>query len=233
MRANVGARRPGARGCRSDAAGAPIERSRTDPPNAWWRSSQGSQGTAGPIPAGGRSRPHPRRRDILCQAGGFTAVSDSICEDVTLGRLLVSRGVALGFFEAPGLVSVRMYQGWRATLRNWPRSLPMRDRYFGISGALGLLEVLLVQALPLPLFVALRSRRSSGWPVAVNLALALTRLGVLAGTARAYPARPWSYWLSPLADLPAALALVVSALRRRHVWRGRAVTRGTRPGGRS
>jgi hypothetical protein len=33
--------------------------------------------------------------------------------------------------------------------------------------------------------------------------------------------RPWTYWLSPLADLPVALALFVSALRRRHTWRGR------------
>lgn len=66
---------------------------------------------------------------------------------------------------------------------------------------------------------------AEGWPVrlalAVNAALLMARLGVLLGTARAYPRRPWTYWLSPLADVPAAAELGRSALRRRHVWRGR------------
>jgi dolichol-phosphate mannosyltransferase len=55
----------------------------------------------------------------------------------------------------------------------------------------------------------------------VNAALLMVRLGVLVGTARAYPRRPWTYWLSPLVDLPVAVQLWRSALRRRHVWRGR------------
>jgi dolichol-phosphate mannosyltransferase len=46
-------------------------------------------------------------------------------------------------------------------------------------------------------------------------------VGVLCGAARAYVQRPWTYWLSPLADVPVALALFASALRRRHTWRGR------------
>jgi dolichol-phosphate mannosyltransferase len=47
------------------------------------------------------------------------------------------------------------------------------------------------------------------------------RIGVLVGAARAYVTKPWTYWLSPLADLPVAFALFASALRRRHTWRGR------------
>ena len=46
-------------------------------------------------------------------------------------------------------------------------------------------------------------------------------VGVLCGAARAYVSRPWTYWLSPLADLPVTAALFASALRRRHSWRGR------------
>lgn len=53
-----------------------------------------------------------------------------------------------------------------------------------------------------------------------------TRMGVLFGTARAYRCRPWSYWLSPLCDLPVAFKLGSSALRRRHTWRGRSIVRG-------
>ena len=53
----------------------------------------------------------------------------------------------------------------------------------------------------------------------------MTRLGVLVGVARAYEQRPWTYWLSPLLDLPVALQLVASALRRRQIWRGRIYVR--------
>jgi hypothetical protein len=44
---------------------------------------------------------------------------------------------------------------------------------------------------------------------------------VLAGTRRAYVRPSVLYWLSPLADIPAVGLLIASALRRRHVWRGR------------
>jgi dolichol-phosphate mannosyltransferase len=123
-----------------------------------------------------------------------------------------------------------MYDGWRDAWDNWPRSLPLRDRYAGWSGWVGLAEITLAQALPLPLFVALARRggRSGSLRplVAVNGALTAMRLGVLAGTARAYPERPWTFWLSPLLDAPATFQLWRSALRRRHEWRGRVVVRG-------
>lgn len=164
------------------------------------------------------------RRTLLEQAGGFAAVRDEICEDVTLARLLVERGAEVGFFEAGKLVSVEMYPNATATWRGWSRSLPMRDRYWGASGVVGLAETLLVQALPIPLLL-LHGRSMPAVSRTVNLSLAITRLGVLAGTARAYERKPWTYWLSPLADLPVALALIASAYRREQTWRGRKVTR--------
>jgi len=91
-----------------------------------------------------------------------------------------------------------------------------------VAGWLGLLEVLLVQALPLPLLLI---RWPSGGPWRLNLLLLAIRLGMLVGMARAYPARPWTYWLSPVLDLPAGFALWRSALRRRHAWRGRTYAR--------
>jgi len=167
------------------------------------------------------------RRSVLESTGGFASVRDSVCEDITLARQLVEDGYEVGFFEAGDLVSVRMYPDWRATWRNWPRSLPMRDRYFGLHGALGLAEVLLVQALPLPLLGLTRlSRTRTGWLVPLNVGLLLTRLGILAGTARAYDHPPATYWLSPLADLPVAIRLIASALQREHTWRGRVLVRG-------
>ncbi len=167
------------------------------------------------------------RRAVLEAVGGFAAVRESICEDITLARRLVERGHEVGFFEAGHLVSVRMYPDWQSTWRNWPRSLPMRDRYFGIQGGIGLVEVLFVQALPLPLLVLSRlvGVRSPGLE-RINLLLLATRLGILAGTSRAYTQRPATYWLSPLADLPVAIRLIASAIRRTHTWRGRVLVRG-------
>lgn len=162
------------------------------------------------------------RRDLLRELGGFRVVRESLCEDVTLARLAARAGDAVGFYEADSLVDVSMYADWRAAWRNWPRSLTTRDAFFGLAGWLGLLEVLLVQALPLPLVIA-------GWATGpsrgVNLTLLAVRVGMLIGIARAYPARPVTYWLSPIVDLPVAVALWRSALRRRHTWRGRTYAR--------
>jgi dolichol-phosphate mannosyltransferase len=148
---------------------------------------------------------------------------------VTLARILASHGWSVGFHESDGLASVEMYASWRDAWENWSRSLPLRDRYSGRAGWWGLIEVALGQALPLPLLVLLLLRRPARRPgiaFAMNSLLLLVRLGVLAGTARAYAWRPWTYWLSPLADLPVAAQLCRNALKRRHDWRGRALIRG-------
>jgi dolichol-phosphate mannosyltransferase len=171
------------------------------------------------------------RRAPLETVGGFAAVRESICEDVTIARLLVASGYAVGFYEAGDLIRTRMYEGWRETWSNWTRSLPMRDRYFGAAGVVGLLEVTFAQALAPWTLLALLAIRRPPSPLrvallAVTWALTALRLGTLVGAARAYVSRPWTYWLSPLCDIPVALALWRSATRRAHVWRGRALTRG-------
>lgn len=166
------------------------------------------------------------RREPLEQCGGFAAADGSVCEDVTVARALAAHGHRVGFCEADDLVAAEMYAGWRDAWRNWTRSLPLRDRYAGAAGWLGLAEVSLAQALPLPLLVTVRCfAPQARFAAAINAVLSLTRLGVLAGTSRAYPDRPWTYWLSPLADAPAAAQLWRSALRRRHAWRGRVLLR--------
>ena len=103
-------------------------------------------------------------------------VRDSLCEDVTLARLAARSGDAVGFYEADGLIDVAMYADWRDAWHNWPRSLAARDALFGAAGWLGLLEVLLVQALPLPLLLI-------GWPVGAPRRLNLLLLAVRARNA--------------------------------------------------
>ncbi|HEY7560137.1 MAG TPA: glycosyltransferase family 2 protein [Candidatus Binatia bacterium] len=161
------------------------------------------------------------RRETLLRSGAFLAARSSLCEDITIVRRLAECGEAIGFYEGQGLMEVRMYDDWRETWRNWPRSLPMRDQYFGWHEWLGLVKVLLFQALPLPVFLLCAISDRFSFLAFATGALSLLRLGLLAGTARAYKPRPWSYWLSPLLDLPAAVKLFASALARRHVWRGK------------
>lgn len=170
------------------------------------------------------------QRSALEAAGGFTTGLGSVCEDVTVARAIAATGQAVGFYESDDLVWTAMYAGWRDAWTNWTRSLPMLDDRSGLTGWLGLIEVGFVQALPLPLLAltSMTSSRPAPMLRLVNTVLIATRLGVLAGTARAYQSPPWTYWLSPLADLPVAIKLLHSATRRQHTWRGRTMTRTVR-----
>ncbi|HEX3550182.1 MAG TPA: glycosyltransferase [Candidatus Elarobacter sp.] len=164
------------------------------------------------------------RRDALERADAIAASRASRCEDVTIARALALRGGRIGFFEGDAVVT--MHASWRDCAASWPRSLTLRDRFMRPPRvALELAAVTLAQALPLPTLIALLLARPPGASGTLATALAAglvaARLGVLAGTRRAYVDPGPFYWLSPLADLPAAALLVRSALRRTHVWRGR------------
>lgn len=170
------------------------------------------------------------KRSVLEETHAIRDAKLSICEDITLARCLAAKGYAVGFYEGAELVAAAMYESWKEIWQNWPRSLPMRDQYFGWREALGLAEVLWVQALSLPLLILALWLDASPILVATSGSLFFLRLGVLVGTSRAYPMKFWTYWLSPLVDLPVAAKLITSALQREHHWRGRRYTR--RPGGR-
>jgi dolichol-phosphate mannosyltransferase len=118
-----------------------------------------------------------------------------------------------------------MYEDAPAAWRGWTRSLPMRDRYFGLRSSLGLAEIFAAQALPLPLLLLGGLLTAPGWFVGVQAALFTMRLGVLVGTARTYEAPPTTYWLSPLADAVVVLRILWCTVRRRHAWRGRVYVR--------
>jgi dolichol-phosphate mannosyltransferase len=165
------------------------------------------------------------RRATLLRTEAFRAAQVSLCEDITTVRRLAECGETIGFYEIDGLVEVSMYNNWRETWNNWPRSLPMRDQYFGWYEAIGLLEVLIGQALPLPAFTLGLIIGAPIWLLLLSAMFFLIRVAILCGAARAYPDRPWTYWLSPLCDLPVALKLLQSALTRRHSWRGRSYLR--------
>lgn len=190
---------------------------------------------------------HQRLREI----NGFADGLGSLCEDVTVARRLARAGYSVGFAETGPLATAGMYDSASDAWRNWPRSLTMIDQYAGLSVPMRLAEVIFVQALPPIVTVAgtvaearqMHSGRggntatpASGrlsdalaWVLTLNRVLSIVRLGVMVGSARAYARRPLTYWLSPLADGPVAVRLVVSAMRRTHTWRGRSVRRGGPP----
>jgi dolichol-phosphate mannosyltransferase len=167
------------------------------------------------------------RRDILLATGALNAARRSLCEDITIARRMAERGEAVGFYETEeDLVTVDMYGSWRDTWDNWPRSLPMRDSYFDWRHGVRLVSALTLQALPLPLVIFAALFGAPVWLVAGAGLPAAIRIGILFGVARAYPRRPWTYWLSPLLDLPVAARILQCALKRRHTWRGRVYVRG-------
>jgi dolichol-phosphate mannosyltransferase len=170
------------------------------------------------------------RRDALERTGAFRVARASRCEDVTAARVLAAAGERVGFYEGDAVV--RMHDSWRDCAANWPRSLTLRDAFVSPRKlALALAELLFAQALPLPALIALLAlgeRVPFARPAtALAFALVAMRLGVLVGTRRAYVRPPVAYWLSPLADLPAVVLLIASALRRKHVWRGRTLVAET------
>jgi hypothetical protein len=63
------------------------------------------------------------RRAAWESCGGFAAVRDAAIDDVEMAFVLRRHGFRTGFFRAPDLVSVRMYQGWREVIRGWRRNL--------------------------------------------------------------------------------------------------------------
>jgi len=164
------------------------------------------------------------RRTLAIATDAFTSARTSRCDDVTVARHLVRAGARLGFYEASDLATVRMYESARDCWTNWPRSLVLRDESTkALAIAVDLATVVAVQAVPLAAVLASLFARVPTTTLffRINLALAFARLGVLAGTRRAYGRVAPTYWLAAFTDLPCALRLVQSAFARRQTWRGR------------
>jgi dolichol-phosphate mannosyltransferase len=164
-------------------------------------------------------------REVLVATGAIALARASRCEDVTMARAIAASGTPVGFFEAETLAETTMYANWRELFDNWPRSLAMLDRYSGYSGWFGLLQIVFAQALPLWMLLASVLLPELRAVAGVEAALVTMRLGVLAGTRRAYSQVAGAYWLSPLMDALSVAAILTAAVRRRHVWRGRVLVR--------
>ncbi len=154
-------------------------------------------------------------RRWFLEAGGMTSVRGEVVEDVALARHLATHGWTVGFLDAGELLDVRMFESVADVWNGWGRSLALPGVEPRRRQLLDLAVVALAQALPLP---RLLSRRGD----VIDLVLAALRLGTLVGTRRAYTRNDAAYWLSPLADPLAALAIARGIARGgRQTWRGR------------
>lgn len=168
------------------------------------------------------------RKSVLQAVGGYQLARSSFCDDVTLVRGIAAQGYNVGFLDGSNLIQVRMYTSFQETWREWGRSLDLKDASTLWQTGQDWIFLAAVQGLPvaiLGVLVALRVWQiESGviWSLlGLNAGLVVFRWGLLLGIAHSYVRRPWTFWLSPLADPLAVARIGISALTRPRSWRGR------------
>jgi dolichol-phosphate mannosyltransferase len=172
------------------------------------------------------------RRSLLEAHGGYAPARSSWCDDVTLARHLARQGARVGFLDGSRVIQVAAYTSLGQMWREWGRSFDLADATPWWRRALDVALVWMVQALPLPILLALApwapvsSAVASlhGALLAVNGVALAVRLGMLAALSGSYAQRGAPYWLSWLFDGAAAWRLTLSTLRRPTAWRGRGFT---------
>ena len=158
------------------------------------------------------------RREQLVAAGGFTRAPDRMTDDIALARSLAADGWRIRFLDGGDLISVRMHTSMREVWREWGRSLSMQDVTSRRWQVLDLLVLWLAMALPL---LRLLARRAGP----LDFALVTVRFALLLALRRVYERRGLAFWLSPFADVLAAVRLTLSTVRPIRTWRGRTYPR--------
>lgn len=151
------------------------------------------------------------RRTAYDRLGGFAAVRGEMVEDIAIARLTRRLGLRLGLVLGGDLVQVRMYDDYRQIIEGLGRGLlPVLGgkRWLLASG-----WALHLAAYTIPLVLLPFSRV---WRVAALLGV-VERLLVEAKTG----GRDWPAAALTAASPVAALPVVIRALRRRQVWKGR------------
>jgi dolichol-phosphate mannosyltransferase len=125
------------------------------------------------------------------------------------------------------LYVVRSYESLGQMWREWGRSIDLSDSTSRLRQLFDTVVLVLALALPLPVLVALAARAVVASPnvtmllVAVNVALVLLRVVLLAALVGSYERPGPTFWLSPLADPLAVARVLLSTVRRPRTWRGR------------
>jgi dolichol-phosphate mannosyltransferase len=154
------------------------------------------------------------RRERFLAAGGFDRAPGFMTDEIALIRALTADGWRVRFGDGADLISVDMHSSAREVWREWGRSLSMGDVTAPAWQALDLAVLWLAMALPLPRLLLRRA-------TPIDVVLVAVRFALLGALARVYERRGAAFWLSPFADVAAALRLTLSTLRPVRTWRGR------------
>jgi dolichol-phosphate mannosyltransferase len=172
------------------------------------------------------------RRALLEQHGGYSSARASFSDDVTLARHLAARGARVGFLDGSDIYRVRSYASLGEMWREWGRSFDLKDATPVWRRWLDVVLVWSTQALPLPLVLLTAYGLFTAAPTAstrtvcealllVNASALLIRMMMLVALRESYVERGLAFWLSWLADIPAAIRLTISTMRTPRRWRGR------------
>jgi len=192
-----------------------------------YRTGAAGAGRAGPDRLLANGQCFLARASVLAQGGGYAPARSSFSDDVTLARDYAMRGWRVGFLDGSRLYVVRAYESLSQMWREWGRSIDLRDSTTPARQAVDAVLLVLAQALPLPLLLALASGLVRGEPnvtdalIAVNAAFVLIRVLVLGALGGSYERPGVTFWLSPLADVAAVFRVLISTFRRPRGWRGR------------
>jgi len=173
------------------------------------------------------------RRETLLRHGGYAPARASFADDVTLARHLARRGERVGFLDGSRLYRVRSYRSAGEMLREWGRSLDLRQATSAVRQWADIVHLAAVQGLPVPILAMLAITTSiSSMSVSTRLLMLVNgillgvRLLLLLPLSRSYDRPGPTFWLSWLADPLAVARIVLSTVRRRREWRGRSYSFG-------
>ena len=167
------------------------------------------------------------RASVLAEGGGYAPARTSFSDDVTLARDYAMRGWRVGFLDGSRLYLVRAYESLGQMWREWGRSIDLRDSTSPVRQAVDGVLLVLAQALPVPMLIALAIGVVRGEPnvidalIGINAAFVLIRVLLLGALAGSYERPGIPFWLSPLADPLAVFRVLLSTVRRPRAWRGR------------
>jgi len=160
-------------------------------------------------------------REAYFRAGGHEAVKAAVVDDVALARQLKAKGVRLLVARGERLASVRMYRGLGDIWAGFGKNAYGFLRQRGAGGLLTVLATILSGlAIPCAVYGLAAGDRAFEMAALVTYVSAVAELSLwqfLFGT-------PLSYAVfQPLAVVVFLAIALDSALRRKHVWKGRVV----------
>lgn len=167
---------------------------------------------------------------ILRSHGSFAPAKAAFAEDAVMAAHLGRLGYKVGFRDGASIVDVRMYDSFKQAWAGWGVSLALGEVMSAWRQIGEILLLSLTQAVPLPtiLFLLVFGYPMDGIPAALiglNAALLATRAALLIILASSYRPAKGLYWLSPLADIPAVVRILLSACKRSKTWRERSYSR--------